>query len=259
MSVWPPGNRHLPGWIRWEEEPIRRGVLTAMMKSMSTNDEVPFISAEILTDELEPYFRPIYLPRRLPMIAYWNDYMLPSIHSLIDPNRTQLPRPSHEDIKERITMLGQYAILSHCWDQDNSQELTFDDILDLSDARIRAKRGFTKLQGFAKTIQSYYGCRYLWMDTACIKESDRTRSIPLMFDWYHNASICIVQLSATTISGDRWWTRGWTLQEWRAAPRIVYLTSNWDLLIAEGLSPTTERPVLADVGTCIAKPSPKNM
>ncbi|KAF9488000.1 hypothetical protein BDN71DRAFT_1356869, partial [Pleurotus eryngii] len=120
-----------------------------------------------------------------------------------------------------------YAILSHRWCQDG-QELCFDDLANISDPTVQGKQGFQKLVGFSRVVQSYYGCRYLWVDSICIDETDRNASIPLMFGWYRHAYACVIYLAnSSTISEDTWSTRGWTLQEFLAASRIKCFASDW--------------------------------
>ncbi|KAG9225241.1 hypothetical protein CCMSSC00406_0007072 [Pleurotus cornucopiae] len=215
---------------------LRPYVFAVMAKLLPIDDEACFISA--IRDKLEPYFQSFF-SEHLP--SNWDHRVTQALKDLIVRKRAQTSKPSHREVEEQIATLGQYAILSHCWDHDSSQELTFDDVANISDCEVRAKHGFSKLEGFARVVESFYGCRYLWMDTACIGEADRDRSIPLMFGWYRHAYVCVVYLSASTVSWDRWrtvmedrWcTRGWTLQELLAANRIAFFTSRWDLVAGE--------------------------
>ncbi len=169
------------------------------------------------------------------MIREWSRRAPSILQDLIKSKRMRASRPGHEGVRDQIAILGQYTVLSHCWDQDPSEELTFDDIPNLSNLGVNAKRGFSKFMGFAGVVKSHFGCRYLWMDTACISEEDRVASIPLMFGWYRNAYVCVIYLSSSRIPGDRWCARGWTLQEVLAANRIICFTSNWDRVQAEHL------------------------
>ncbi|KAF4570903.1 hypothetical protein EYR36_001829 [Pleurotus pulmonarius] len=137
------------------------------------------------------------------MIREWSRRAPSILKDLIKSKRMRASRPSHEGVRDQIAILGQYAVLSHCWDQDPSEELTFDDVPNLSDPVVNAKRGFSKLMGFAGVVKSHFGCRYLWMDTACISEADRVASIPLMFGWYRSAYVCVIYLSSSKVPGDR--------------------------------------------------------
>ncbi|KAF9490979.1 hypothetical protein BDN71DRAFT_1434296 [Pleurotus eryngii] len=58
------------------------------------------------------------------------------------------------------------------------------------------KRGFLKLAEFSRVIKTHYGCRYLWMDSAC---------------------------DSPNVQSDRWSTRGWALQD-----RIKCFTVDWN-------------------------------
>lgn len=75
------------------------------------------------------------------------------------------------------------------------------------------------------------------MDTACIDEEKRAESIHLMFEWYRHAYICVIQFSTPCYSifrGDRWFTRGWTLQEALASTRIGCFASDWHRIVESG-------------------------
>ncbi|KAF4596941.1 hypothetical protein EYR40_007391 [Pleurotus pulmonarius] len=82
------------------------------------------------------------------MIREWSRRAPSILKDLIKSKRMRASRPSHEGVRDQIAILGQYAVLSHCWDQDPSEELTFDDVPNLSDPVVNAKRGFSKLMGF---------------------------------------------------------------------------------------------------------------
>ncbi|KAF4567104.1 hypothetical protein EYR36_010720 [Pleurotus pulmonarius] len=157
--------------------------------------------------------------------------VLEAVRELIERKRAHPPMPSKQDVKDQIEILGQYAILSHRWEDE---ELSFTDVENFSDPLVQSKKGFQKLTAFSKTVEEHYGCRYLWMDTVCISEVARNRSIPLMFGWYRRAYVCVVYFTnpgrpehpGRDGPRDPWFTRGWTLQEFLAAPRINVLTSN---------------------------------
>ncbi|KAL4256120.1 hypothetical protein AB1N83_012310 [Pleurotus pulmonarius] len=163
-----------------------------------------------------------------------------SICELVEWKRTQTCVPTPHQVHAPIALLGKYAILSHRWDRN--QELSFADINNLSDPVVQAKKGFKKLSGFSKVVESLYGCRYVWMDSACIDEADRNESIPHMFGWYRHAYACVIYLSTSAIvSKDPWSTIGWTLQEFLAASRIKCFTVLQTLnQICESRSPGLE-------------------
>ncbi|KAM3070199.1 hypothetical protein ACMFMG_003763 [Clarireedia jacksonii] len=109
--------------------------------------------------------------------------------------------------------------------------------------------------------------RYLWNDTCCINKGDANElsdSLARMGEWYNNADFCLVHLdtpSATEwvstwdhlekpgelpnfqtfdeVSGPKWSTRGWTLQELVLSKMTFYVNSAWKPLTrpAEGLGP----------------------
>ncbi|KAF9497523.1 hypothetical protein BDN71DRAFT_1504794 [Pleurotus eryngii] len=123
-------------------------------------------------------------------------HILLSACDLINAKRKQQTSiPSHL-VPEQFALLGQYAILSHRWCPDG-QELSFTDVTNFSAPNVQAKEGFKKLTGFAEVVQSHFRCRYLWVDRACICESDRAASISLMFGWYRSAYVCAIYLSTS--------------------------------------------------------------
>jgi hypothetical protein len=130
-----------------------------------------------------------------------------------------------------------YAILSHTWHTDDSQEVSFQ---ELQAGKGEAKEGYKKIQ-FCAEQAAHDGLRYFWVDTCCInKRSDPelAEAINSMFRWYKEAARCYVYLSDVStvkssgperlsrsaweaaVRQSRWFTRGWTLQE-LLAPRVV--------------------------------------
>ncbi|KAF4567087.1 hypothetical protein EYR36_010703 [Pleurotus pulmonarius] len=185
-----------------------------MTKSPVIDGVDNFISA--LTDELKLYCGYYYTGMPEPSL----DDILEEVRQLIEWKRTQSSIPSRQEVHLLIQLFGQYAILSHRWEEE---ELSFADAANLPDSTVEAKKGFGKLTAFAKAVKTYYGCRYLWMDTVCIDDADRDRSIARMFGWYRHAYICIIYLGHT-FSEQPWFSRGWTLQEFIAASRIAIFT-----------------------------------
>ncbi|KAK6435961.1 hypothetical protein LTR95_007848 [Oleoguttula sp. CCFEE 5521] len=62
-----------------------------------------------------------------------------------------------------------------------------------------------------------------------------------MFDWYHNAEVCLAYLTdvgaAEDMSGfekSAWFTRGWTLQELLAPQIVVFVTAEWQVIGHKG-------------------------
>ena len=134
-----------------------------------------------------------------------------------------------------------YAILSHCWEEE---EVILPDLDDLEKAR--TKKGFRKIEkSCAQAIKD--GFDYCWVDTCCIDKSssaELSEAINSMFDWYKASSKCYAYL--TDVEGpedfekSKWFTRAWTLQE-LLAPKsgMKFYTRDWRLLgIKAGLSAT---------------------
>lgn len=129
--------------------------------------------------------------------------------------------------------LPAYAILSHTWDTNNDNEVSFAD-LEPGKAKNKLghrKPGYRKLE-FCAAMAARDGLQYFWIDTCCINrrsEPEISEAINSMFRWYQQAARCYVYLA--DISGHeqsrteafqtcRWFTRGWTLQE-LIAPKFV--------------------------------------
>ncbi|KAF9557493.1 hypothetical protein CPC08DRAFT_49291 [Agrocybe pediades] len=127
-------------------------------------------------------------------------------------------------IKER----ARYAILSHTW---FDSEVTYDDwILK----RNLSGPGYDKLERFCEVAAAEHNVSLAWMDTICInKEStaELDESIRSMYRWYEGASTCLIYLANTTslddMVHDRWFTRGWTLQELLAPKRLKFYNASW--------------------------------
>ncbi|GAB7360740.1 hypothetical protein MBLNU230_g0614t1 [Neophaeotheca triangularis] len=166
-----------------------------------------------------------------------------------------------------------YAILSHTWE---GAEVSY---RELRRRPAIHKEGYAKIQGAC--LQALRdGLNYLWVDTCCINKSNNAElaeSITSMFKWYKSASICYVymrdvranvklqladadiqqvvpgsslQKTLSAFQDSRWFTRGWTLQELLASPRIIFFGSDWCELcslgdVASYVSFTTKVPVEA--------------
>ncbi|KAF8961870.1 hypothetical protein BDZ97DRAFT_1733502 [Flammula alnicola] len=133
-------------------------------------------------------------------------------------------------IKERI----RYAILSHTWLED---EVTFE---DWKLGRNLSGPGYEKLQRFCQVAAAEYEVSLGWMDTICINKdstSELDESIRSMYRWYENSFICLTYLANTTslddMPDDRWFTRGWTLQELLSPQRIKFYGKTWTPLTAK--------------------------
>ncbi|KAM0230130.1 hypothetical protein ACHAPO_009497 [Fusarium lateritium] len=84
----------------------------------------------------------------------------------------------------------------------------------------------------------------VWIDTCCIDKTssaELSEAINSMFKWYQQASLCYVFLSDfstilsvvrlrsadTSFFSNRWFTRGWTLQELIAPRRVNFFDKDW--------------------------------
>lgn len=139
-----------------------------------------------------------------------------------------------------------YAILSHTWENDPDDELTYKDI---KKQRVEAKPGYQKIL-FCKERAECDGLGYFWVDTCCIDKknaAELTESINSMFRWYQQAEKCYAFLSDVSSGrGDqhepsraswkkefrasKWFTRGWTLQELIAPSVVEFFSSDQQLL-----------------------------
>jgi hypothetical protein len=121
-----------------------------------------------------------------------------------------------------------YAILSHCWEDD---EVLFADLSDLDTAR--KKKGFTKIEKTCEqTIKDKL--KFVWIYTCCIDKSssaELSEAINSMFAWYRDSFKCYAYLADVEVADDfaksKWFTRGWTLQELLAPRHVRSDTQLW--------------------------------
>ncbi|OAL43692.1 HET-domain-containing protein [Pyrenochaeta sp. DS3sAY3a] len=135
-----------------------------------------------------------------------------------------------------------YAILSHVWGE-KGQEVTFRDLVDKAG---KQKAGYQKIELCAKQAQKD-GLEYFWIDTCCIDKSssaELSEAINSMYSWYEEAMTCYAYLSdvsesegnfsddpeTVTFAKSKWFTRGWTLQELIAPPKVVFYSKEWTYL-----------------------------
>jgi hypothetical protein len=152
------------------------------------------------------------------------------------------------ELEEFLHNIPPYAILSHTWGVD---EITYDMLLkDRSALYSPFQRIFGLRVGFRKIElacrQAKRDClSHIWIDTCCIDKSssaELSKAINSMFAWYRDATICYAYLEDvpsnygsiseqqeravkypvgedcedllnSTFASNRWFTRGWTLQE----------------------------------------------
>ncbi|OAP54709.1 hypothetical protein AYL99_11157 [Fonsecaea erecta] len=134
-----------------------------------------------------------------------------------------------------------YAILSHTWLTDNNEEISFHDV---EAGTGKGKAGWKKIE-FCADKASADGLRYFWIDTCCIDKRNNTelsKAINSMFRWYQKATRCYAYLTDVSLHDgketpqlgtfpweaafkkSRWFTRGWTLQELLAPPRVDFFS-----------------------------------
>jgi len=135
--------------------------------------------------------------------------------------------------------LPPYAILSHTWIDD--QEVTYNELVARTG---KDKTGYDKIRFCARQVEAE-GLQYFWVDTCCIDKStshELSIAINCMFRWYQRATKCYVYLSDVAVPEEiadattfritweeafrqsRWFTRGWTLQELLAPPRVEFFS-----------------------------------
>lgn len=65
----------------------------------------------------------------------------------------------------------QYAILSHCWSENPSDEVSYQDLV--GGGEVSRKKAYDKLRAFC-ALSSSLGYQYAWADTACINKDSAT-------------------------------------------------------------------------------------
>ncbi|KAI8937306.1 hypothetical protein NX059_006513 [Plenodomus lindquistii] len=142
------------------------------------------------------------------------------------------------ELKEFIGKVPPYAILSHCWEEE---EVLFADMSSLETARL--KKGFSKVQSACEKAPND-GHKYIWIDSCAIDKSssaELSEAINSMFAWYRDAEVCYIYLAdvrgAEDMRKSKWFTRAWTLQELIAPccrvggfSKLRFLSGNWLLL-----------------------------
>ncbi|KAK4043937.1 heterokaryon incompatibility protein-domain-containing protein [Parachaetomium inaequale] len=128
----------------------------------------------------------------------------------------------------------EYAILSHTWADD---EILFGDVQGGRPGLLgSSKAGLDKVLR-AVSVAKENGFEYIWIDTCCIDKSssaELSEAINSMFAWYSRAAVCYAYIadfdsgaSQRLSKANRWFTRGWTLQELIAPFRIEFYDKNW--------------------------------
>ncbi len=136
-----------------------------------------------------------------------------------------------------------YAILSHTWGAKETDLHGFQNVVESKSLPI-------KLSGFIDQAKND-GLNHAWIDTCCIDKANPTElseAINSMYRWYKAAAVCYAYLCdvdnvngvnvtdaaavgyaviSAAFRSSRWFTRGWTLQELLAPPRLVFFDANW--------------------------------
>ena len=133
---------------------------------------------------------------------------------------------------------GGYAILSHTW---GNKESTFQNLQELNE---QCRKDDENPRDFVTPkirncciVAERDGFLWVWIDTCCIDKTSSTElseAINSMFRWYSESEVCYAFLEDVP-SDDaldapnspfrraRWHTRGWTLQELIAPPRVIFV------------------------------------
>jgi len=127
-----------------------------------------------------------------------------------------------------------YAILSHTWGEG---EILFDDVQHGRPHLLACgKLGLAKVLKAAEVAKDN-GYDYIWIDTCCIDKSssaELSEAINSMFAWYAESAVCYAHISdfhsekpEQLSTKNRWFTRGWTLQELIAPPAVDFYNQQW--------------------------------
>ncbi|KAF8435391.1 heterokaryon incompatibility protein-domain-containing protein [Boletus edulis BED1] len=134
-------------------------------------------------------------------------------------------------ISEWLQGVTRFATLSHTWGQEEPSYKSFNEQRDMQGKKTSE---YEKLQRFCDIAHNKYGVEFAWADTVCIDKSssmELDESIRSMFAWYRDSDICIAYLGETNdlldCPSDRWFTRGWTLQEILAPHRLKFYNKDW--------------------------------
>lgn len=139
-----------------------------------------------------------------------------------------------------------YAILSHTWAADDSEEVTRAEV-ETSDGQ--KKPGYEKIRFCAEQARKD-GISHCWVDTCCIDKTnlvELSEAITSMYRWYQDAVKCYVYLPDVSclpqasrgdayalwwpqFQASKWFTRGWTLQELLAPTTVEFYSSEGVLL-----------------------------
>ncbi|RFU29629.1 hypothetical protein B7463_g6713, partial [Scytalidium lignicola] len=136
-----------------------------------------------------------------------------------------------------------YAILSHTWDNDPENEISFQDMQSLVlPGPVILSAGEKKENACMKIKECCHkalndGFEYVWVDTCCINKTSSaevSEAINSMYRWYQQSDVCYVYLSdvksgldSASFLESRWFERGWTLQELIAPSSLIFFNNTW--------------------------------
>ncbi|CAO2658377.1 Nn.00g061000.m01.CDS01 [Neocucurbitaria sp. VM-36] len=144
-------------------------------------------------------------------------------------------------VEEFLREIPEYVILSHTWEEDEVS------LQDMQCGSAHVKKGYAKIKSCCKKAAED-GFEYCWIDTCCIDKTssaELSESINSMYLWYKNSRICYAYIAdfdigrgqSTSITdineehglgGQRWFERGWTLQELIAPPIVEFYDTKWN-------------------------------
>lgn len=146
-----------------------------------------------------------------------------------------------------------YAVLSHRW---HDGEIS---LQEMQNGTAVERPGYAKIvQTCALAVRD--GLGYAWVDTCCIdKTSSAELSVAInsMYRWYGGAVVCYAFLSdvendnvevdagAAAFANSAWFSRGWTLQELLAPPKVEFYNISWQKI---GTKVTLGTAIVAKTG-----------
>ena len=142
-------------------------------------------------------------------------------------------------LHEFFGSVPKYAILSHTW-QEGEVSLQG---LQKGGAELEALQGYHKIRACC-ALAAREGWQYVWIDTCCIDKTssaELSEAINSMFRWYQDAEVCYAYLAdvridsqvmlgpsmETQFCNSRWFTRGWTLQEFLSPKNLTFYDTDW--------------------------------
>lgn len=128
--------------------------------------------------------------------------------------------------------MPRHAILSHTWEVE---EISISDVQQ-EPQHWQHKKGALKVL-MCISLARKLSFSYIWIDTCCIDKSssaELSEAINSMFEWYLQSAVCIAYLadvdSMDSFAQNKWFTRGWTLQELVAPRKVQFYRSDWAYL-----------------------------